>query len=917
MNPTFDNNVNNGTQQTNNKINVFAPKTVFSLKANHQAHFTPSQCTKIYNQQQNQSKIFCILDGPPYANGHIHLGTTINKIQKDIINQVQFMKGYNVVYIPGWDCHGLPIEKNVEKELALEAKSANFDIKKVPAQIIRSRCRDFANHWINVQAEEFAKLGVFASWDNKFKTMDCAISIMEKFHEFVEKGYVYKSLRPIMWSIAEQTSMATAEVEYKDHVSTAIYVKFKVKSSPFLPNTAHMVIWTTTPWTIPANRAIAYHEDIIYALVKIGQEELIVAQELIEHLKKAMNAQEHTIIQTFSGDKLEGTICEHPLNEYDFPVPLLFGEHVSKESGTGLVHTAPAHGEEDFIMGIKYGLEITDIVSDNGTFQNTPLFQGMNLKQAQNAILEKLGSAILSQSQFNHSYPYSWRSHTPLIYKVTPQWYIGLEQIKGSKQDNKEFNEQSYNIKNIVKQFAQEINWLPERSINRFNSMLNSRGDWCISRQRFWGTPLGLFTQNDQAITNPQVLKQTRQFLQEHGIDSWFQATPSQILGSLAADYPNAIKCLDTLDVWFDAGCMQFCLEQADRFQIPHVVDFYLEGSDQHRGFFQACLVINALSSLPVRNIITHGFILDAKGRKMSKSLGNVISPEQVINEYGVDMIRLWVALTDCTHDIIYSKQQMDKTRNVYERFRNTLRYLMSCLEDNLETEEIINKNQNIIQEPIHLALLAKFFSHEKYLNGDNSNITDNLQNFYGDLAKFCDEDLSKFYFDINKDCVYCDVNDKNEQTNNRAQILAVYQIILLNLTKWLTPVLKHTCQEVWEVLGKDSVFNQQFTPHAFEPEKAHFWEKCKAFRNAANAQIEPLREAGIVKQAKQTQLTTNWGMDSKLMEYIAMVGKVNIEKGDEIFIKAEPFKGTKCDRCRKYFENIDQLCGRCEWACN
>lgn len=922
-------------------MKIITPKTKFALFCSQGHKFDIQECTQIYHKQTNYNKpVFALLDGPPYANGHIHLGTMVNKIQKDIFNQLYYMRGFNVVYIPGWDCHGLPIEKNIEQELASAArreqelalaarqqelelanqqeqelalaarresdiatqKIVPFDIKQVPTALIRAKCRSFANKWIEIQAEEFANLGVFASWDNRFKTMDNALSIMKKFHSFVQQGFVYKGLKPIMWSIAEQTSMATAEIEYKQHESTAIDVRFSVAQSKILPLDAYCVIWTTTPWTIPANRAIAYGNDIEYSLIEVntqtGTQKLVIATNLIEQVCQRIGALNHTVLKTFQGAELETTVCKHPL--YDFDVPLYHGQHVSDENGTGLVHIAPAHGEEDFVFGKEHDLEITDIVADNGTFQNTPIFAGMSFKQAGVAVLEHLGDNLLSKKPFIHSYPYSWRSHTPLIYKVTQQWYIRLKKLQER-----------------ALQFSSQIKWIPHQSINRFESMLKSRGDWCVSRQRAWGTPLALFTLNDQPIFDPSILEQTQQFLQKNGIESWFEASVEEILGPLYEQFQGAQKVLDTLDVWFDAGSMQYAMSQAEQFKdLPKQVDLYLEGSDQHRGFFQACLIINAINDhpnerpvLPVKSILTHGFILDAKGRKMSKSLGNVIAPNEVIEKYGLDVVRLWVACTDCTEDIVYSQDKMNKIKGYYDRFRNTIRYLLGCLEDKIDDCTGTGKT---ISNPLHKALLAQFASLEHLLH------TQQLQTFFQSLHKFCDEDLSKFYFNINKDSVYC----ARVHDSNRQEILAVYRILLRTLIKWLTPVLKNTCQEAWSVLNKDCVFLEQFESldDWKNEEGVALWKECKNIKDAANAVIEPLRTQGLITQALQSRLIFQGigSFTASELEYLTMVAQVEIKEANgSLSVQAYAYEGTKCDRCKRYDKSVKTidlgvLCQRC-----
>lgn len=1062
-----DNTVKDNNSDTTT-YTVFKPSTNMPLKHDPKQRYTKDQCQQIYDARlakHADKPVFSLIDGPPYANGHIHIGHTVNKIQKDIFNEINFMLGKKVVYVTGSDCHGLPIEKNIEMQLKEEAKDPLFNIKAVDPNIIRTRCREFAAQWIQIQNNEFAELGVFGDWDHHFATMDHANSILEFFHKCVAKDLIYLGNKPVMWSIAEQTSMATAEVEYKPHESTAIDVMFPViKSNAFqshafeshvLRSNTYIIIWTTTPWTIPANRAIAYNPELEYVVLEIlanankesidNQEiehkkiQVCVAKNLLDAFLKRCNIIDYKVIQEFQGSALEGTVCQHPLKkvcensaEYDFPVPLLSGEHVTDTDGTGFVHTAPSHGEEDFALGVKYGLEITNIVAADGTFQNTPRFAGLSFKQAQKAILEDLQPALLSQHIISHSYPYSWRSHTPLIYRVTPQWYMKLNQSASKN-----------SIKEKVQEAANNIQWIPANSKNRFEGMLNNRGDWCISRQRAWGTPLALFiaeqVTHEQTDTNtstksfvpifdPEVLAKTRDFLSKD-ISLWWKADIKEILGEellskLEQKYCNITKVMDILDVWFDAGCMQYCLKNGTQApcdkdtqdptnqellkrhkEVAYPADMYLEGSDQHRGFFQACLCLNSLecedecnkacsnectnasnitSNQAVKTILTHGFILDGKGRKMSKSLGNVVPPSQLL-EYGVDVTRLWVALADCTDDIRYSKIQMDKALIIYNRFRNTIRYLLASLH-NYKHDSTQSNAKHASQLP---GLECNRSENHKaqqnlYLSSIYSYCQETMQEFmqkigdkphtyrtvYQDLYHFCDDDLSSFLFDINKDILYCD----DIESPARQQLLDLYYTLAKTLILTLAPVLKLTAQEAWtELINKEnsniSDHNVNHNVHlatwdlsdkALHTGKINsaqmdtkVYQLIKHIRNLANKEIETLRAEKIINQTQQAEVifTLNQtdfyllsstlkncvGQDDfkhyehttheqancesmicELIRFVTMTAKATIViSSDTSFTsscKATPFNGYKCLRCRRFFDNIndESLCVRC-----
>lgn len=850
---------------------VFTPKTRFALMPQEPTLDVHEQYRAQYQQDSDTSWI--VLDGPPYANGNIHIGHVLNKVQKDLSNQIAYKHGHRYTYIQGSDCHGLPIEKAVEKKYGAGYKHFTSVQK-------RAKCREFAEYWIVEQNKQFADLGVFCD-TRHFKTMDSVLDIIERLHIFARRGQIYQGYRPIMWSVTEQTSMADAEIEYKDHTSTAIDVPFNIISSDFLPADAKCVIWTTTVWTIPANQAIAYHPDLEYVLVDTDKGKFVVAHALLEAFLTRIDVSSSSILKQFPGSALANTVCSHPLREYGYThnVPLLSAGYVTATDGTGLVHTAPDHGEEDFQLGQKHNLPLLHMVGPDGILAHVPVFAGMHISKVTTAILEILPT--LSSKSYHHSYPYSWRSDTPLIYRTTQQWYFKLNKELGID-------------------FANQIHWIPKT--NRFVSMLANRGDWCISRQRIWGTPLALFTKDEQAVFDPRILDCTLTYLKQHGVDSWFTDTSEQILSALdltnAADY---IKTSDTLDVWFDAGAMQYCMR--DLLSFP--VDLYLEGSDQHRGFFQACLL--QYDELPVRNIMTHGFVLDGKGKKMSKSTGNVIDPQTVIAEYGIDVLRLYIATVDCTDDVRYSKQQMDKAKLMYKRFRNCIRYCLSCLED--VTTMSCHNVDTIVLDKIHAGLLHKFYALGR---------PDPLhwREFYLKLYEFCEHDLSNVYFDINKDSLYCDPIDHP----NRQQILHVYRTLAYWLIEYLAPVLKHMTCELNELLGNNSFITRWSERLIFDDALVAHWECLQALRTHANAHIEQLRAAKIIAQASQAAITvhTSAPISAAELAYVTLTAQATVVQttpDTDTIVHAQVFDGTKCQRCRKYYYMSNTVCQRCSFA--
>lgn len=894
---------------------IFQPKTNIDIKPNLHKLFTREYCESVYQAQLTQHagrETFQLIDGPPYANGHIHMGHVLNKIQKDMINQQQFMLGRKVIFRPSFDCHGLPIEKKVEADVKA---SKAFDIKTEPV-MMRQACRDFAANWIEIQSKEFGQLGVFGSWSDHFTTMKYASDILRVFYAAAKNGYIYTSLKPVMWSIVEQTSMATAEVEYKQHESKALDLGFKVIKSNILPEGADIIIWTTTTWTIPANRAICYHNEMEYVLFESDDQQICVCTDLMDAFCARAELADVKIIKKFVGHELQGTICQHPLHnmDYDFDVPLIAGEHVTNEAGTGFVHTAPGHGEEDFAIGKQYGLPAVDVMTDNGHFQNAPGFDGLTMKDGTKKILEALEPALYAVEVITHSYPYSWRSHTPLIYRPTKQWYLNIDMIRADVLD-----------------LSDRISWHPDDAKNRFIGMFKDRPDWCISRQRVHGVPLAIFVdQRGHPVLDHDIIDQTEAYLNEHGLDAWWTASVQDILKQ---DLPYE-KVMDVLDVWFDAGTHQYCLMQ-DVQTAVYPIDLMFEGSDQHRGYFQALLVLSMLAqkhdpkmfiNMPeinpsadcVKSIATHGFILDGKGRKMSKSLGNVVDPEEVLKEYGLDAVRFWAAISDYAEDVKYSKKQMDHVSLMVKKIRNTLRYLSACLH-NFESSDSIDVDQwNILDKCVYNRALQV---HHQFLAQSAKYTT---KDFYHAVYSFCDEELSRFYLDINKDTIYCD----KIQSHARRSALSCFAFLRDLLIKWITPVLKVTAQEAWSNYNTDDVFLQTFSQlPTHDQELLEFWHQILYDRQSINACIEKQREEKVITNGKEASL--NLQLEnisiyeqytqevSELLRLISNVASCSVSQG-AWNCEVSKFNGVLCQRCRRLFDiQQDSLCDRCAACIN
>jgi isoleucyl-tRNA synthetase len=738
---------------------------------------------------------FVLHDGPPYANGNIHLGTALNKILKDVVNRAQHMMGKDAIYVPGWDCHGLPIEWKIEEEYRAKKKSKDD----VPIVQFRRECRDFAAHWMGVQMAEFQRLGVIGDWEHPYTTMTfpAEAQIAREIGKFLMNGGLFRGSKPVMWSVVEQTALAEAEIEYHDHTSTTVWVRFPVKkpSRPELAG-ASVVIWTTTPWTLPGNRAIAYGADIEYVLVDVTEaseksgahkgEKLVLALKRWLALEQELGLKGF-VLGAFRGSDLAGTIARHPLHEqgYGFDVPLLPGDFVTDSDGTGFVHIAPGHGADDYELGIKHGIEVPQTVAGDGTyFPHVPLFAGKHVYwpngktgDANPAVIAAIREAggLLAEGKLTHSYPHSWRSKAPLIFRNTPQWFIGMERN---------------GLREKALAAIAATRWIPPQGENRLRSMIETRPDWCISRQRAWGVPIAVFVdkKTGEPLRDQGVVDRIAAAFEREGADAWYTRDPQEFLGNQydAADYEQV---MDIVDVWFESGSTHaFVLEQRPELMWP--ASLYLEGSDQHRGWFHSSLLesCGTRGRAPYDAVLTHGFVLDEQGRKMSKSLGNTVAPQDVVAKSGADILRLWVVASDYSEDLRIGPEILKYQADAYRRLRNTLRYLLGGLAGFTAAEKVAPEAMPELERwVLHRLAELDALVRERTEAYDFHTIFTHLHNF-------CAVDLSAFYFDVRKDILYCDA----PSSSRRRAVRTVMDLVFDALARWFAPVLCFTAEEAW-----------------------------------------------------------------------------------------------------------------------
>ena len=895
------------------------PKTAFSMKASLPTKepeiLKKWEKDKIFEKLRKNSKgkeKFILHDGPPYANGHIHMGTALNKILKDIITRFQQMSGKDSVYVPGWDCHGLPIEWKIEEQY--KKKKKNKD--EVPIKDFRKECRDFAKGWINVHINEFKRLGVVGDFENYYSTMsfEAEAQIVRELGKFLLDGSLYQGFKPVLWSTVEKTALADAEVEYMDHTSNTIYAAFKVKETKkdFLKD-ASIIIWTTTPWTIPANKALAFNKNIEYSVLEIENLEhfkdnkIVVAKKLVNSIVKECNIKKFKELKTFKGDEFSGTICSHPFIKinFDYDVPMLDAQFVNLDQGTGIVHCAPSHGPDDFNLCLKNNIPSLYTVDNAGIYtKEIPFFSNTHIFKADPLVIEKLKehNKLLKNDKLNHSYPHSWRSKAPLIYRATPQWFISMKKNDLRSKAIKAIN-------NTV--------FYPNKGKDRLLSMVEGRPDWCVSRQRVWGVPLPIFInkKTKEPLRDQKVIDRIASIYEKQGSDCWFTDDPSIFLGEEyeSDDYE---KLNDIVEVWFDSGSTHsFVLEKRKDLKWP--ADMYLEGSDQHRGWFHSSLLesCGTRGKAPFESILSHGFVVDGKGMKMSKSMGNVISPEDILKNYGADILRVWVAASDYAEDLRIDKSILTQHAESYRKIRNTFRFMLGNLKDEFKEQDFEKLNLNDLDE-LELYILHRIFHI-------NNSIKNNLKiyNFhkmYKELLNFCTLDLSSFYFDIRKDVLYCD----SLTSKKRKNCVIVLNIILESLLKWFAPILVFTTDEIFSLINNagKNIHEHTFVnvPKNWENKKLNEkWEQLFKIKQEANIAIETKRASKEIGSSLEAEITLS--VDKKRFElmgdldlaeyFITSKAEKVLSEDSGIKIEVSKAKGIKCPRCWKIAE---KNCERC-----
>ena len=921
------------------KQTINLPKTSFPMKANLPVREPKIlklwQDLSIYQTigKQNKGKPkFILHDGPPYANGNIHIGHAVNKVLKDIIVKSKNLSGFDAPYVPGWDCHGLPIEHNVEKKFGKAGQKIDY-------KMFRQKCRDYAAKQVDGQKADFVRLGVFGDWDKPYLTMDfkTEANTVRALGEIAKNGYLIRGYKPVYWSVVGGSALAEAEVEYQDKTSFSIDVRYPIVDIDDLEKRCNdglagkgpisILIWTTTPWTLPSSQAVSMSADLDYVVVQAGEERLLMAEVLVEQVMQrgGFHHDENSnyeIVGQVQGDKLEQLILQHPF--YDRQVPVLLGDHVTTDAGTGCVHTAPDHGMEDFVVAQQYGIETLNYVLGNGTFRDdVELFAGEHVYKVDEKIIALLSekSALYHQEKIVHSYAHCWRTKTPLIHRATPQWFITLNHN---------------DLRERIATNIEGVTWMPDWGEERIQGMVAGSPDWCVSRQRTWGVPIALLVHKQTQELHPrteELVEIVARKIEQEGIDAWFDLTTEELLGEEAKDYD---KVTDTLDVWFDSGVTHHSvLRGRDELQFP--ADLYLEGSDQHRGWFQSSLKTSMTinDEPPYKNVLTHGFTVDANGRKMSKSLGNVVSPQEIFKTLGADTLRLWCASTDYSSEMTISDEILRRASDSYRRIRNTARYLLGNLDGfevakQLDYDELLELDQWAVRltKQVQGEILAHYDSYQFHL-------------IYQRLHQFCSVEMGGFYLDVLKDRLY--TTSKDSRTRLSAQ--TVMHHILQAMVRWIAPILSFTAEEIWQTFvdkENSSIFLTEWYDQLPSEQDAAAdveWAELILLRNEINKCIESLRVAGDVGGSLDVEvnITVNQMWFDKLqkfadeLKFVFIVSKVSLKLDENVSsdadipsqlqglaIQVEASAAEKCTRCWHRSDDVGQIkgheevCGRC-----
>ncbi|MEN8108379.1 MAG: isoleucine--tRNA ligase [Pseudomonadota bacterium] len=933
---------------TDYKDTLNLPKTAFPMKGNL-PNREPEVLKRwdemdLYGQLRKVGKdrpVFILHDGPPYANGNIHIGHAVNKVLKDIIVKSKTLSGFNAPYVPGWDCHGLPIELNVEKKIGKVGR-------KVDAATFRQACRDYAGKQVDGQRADFIRLGVLGDWSNPYLTMNYRFEadIIRALGKIVENGHLNKGSKPVHWCTDCGSALAEAEVEYEDKDSPAIDVRFPVLNEEGLLARCHhvdgqsgegpvsAVIWTTTPWTLPANRAVAVNPELDYVVVQCnaghGAERLVLADAMLKDVMLRYGVEHYQVVAYCKGSDLEGLKLGHPF--YHREVPVILGEHVTTETGTGAVHTAPGHGQDDYVVGSRYGLPVDNPVGNDGRFlPDTELFAGEHVFAANNRVIEVLKGkgALVHEEMLRHSYPHCWRHKTPIIFRATPQWFISMER---------------HGLRTAAMDEIRQVKWVPDWGQARIEGMVENRPDWCISRQRTWGVPIPLFVNKQTGDLHPdsvQLIAAVADRVEAGGIDAWFDLDPAELLGSDAGDYD---KTSDTLDVWFDSGVTHYTvLEQRDELACP--ADLYLEGSDQHRGWFQSSLLtaVAMRGKAPYREVLTHGFTVDARGQKMSKSKGNVVAPQKVVNSLGADILRLWVAATDYRGEMSVSDEILKRTAEAYRRMRNTARFLLGNLNGFDPASDLLATGDMLVLDRWTVERTRQLQAQIRQAYDDYE-----FHRIYQLVHNFCAVDMGSFYLDIIKDRQY--TTQANSVPRRSAQT-AMYHVVEA-LARWLAPILSFTAEEIWQQIPGERAASVLLSgwydlPDAFAGADAatqsmgpDFWARVVSIREAVSKELEQLRADGKIGSSLGAEVDLYVESDTGTLlnaledelRFVLITSYARVHPADErpvdavdagvpdvgVWIVATPSAHEKCVRCWHHREDVGshaghpEICGRC-----